>query len=221
MVNGVQPGRDGAEQQLSIVYVLTNSAMPGLVKIGITGQDADAAKRIAQLYTTGVPVPFDLAFACRVPNAAEVERALHTAFGPHRINPKREFFQIEPEQAIAILKLLNVEDATDELAGEPNDLDDQSIVAAEQLKRSRRPNLNFEQMGIPIGATLVSSDDGETSVIVVDPKRVRLGDEEMSLTAATQRVLALDYAVQPSPHWTFEGKSLHDIYNETYAYPEL
>ena len=41
---------------LSIVYVLTNSAMPGLVKIGYTAQD-DANSRIAQLYTTGVPVP--------------------------------------------------------------------------------------------------------------------------------------------------------------------
>ena len=43
--------------ELSVVYVLTNPAMPGLVKIGRTDQD-DANTRIAQLYTTGVPVPF-------------------------------------------------------------------------------------------------------------------------------------------------------------------
>jgi len=48
---------------LSIVYVLTNSAMPGLVKIGYTAQD-DANSRIAQLYTTGVPVPFTIEYAC-------------------------------------------------------------------------------------------------------------------------------------------------------------
>ena len=72
--------------------------MPGLVKIGRTSHN-DANIRIAQLYTTGVPVPFTLEFANRVQNAAEVEQAMHTAFGPYRINPKREFFRIDPEQA--------------------------------------------------------------------------------------------------------------------------
>ncbi|WP_395144715.1 GIY-YIG nuclease family protein [Armatimonas sp.] len=92
---------------MEVVYVLTNPAMPGLVKIGYTTQE-DVATRLGQLYSTGVPVPFDLEFACKTPNAAEVEKALHTAFGPNRINPKREFFRIEPEQAIAILKLLPI-----------------------------------------------------------------------------------------------------------------
>jgi hypothetical protein len=38
---------------LNIVYVLTNPAMPGLVKIGYTYSE-DAATRIAQLYSSGV-----------------------------------------------------------------------------------------------------------------------------------------------------------------------
>lgn len=49
---------------LSIVYVLTNPAMPGLVKIGMTGGSV-ADERVAQLYTSGVPFPFKLEFACR------------------------------------------------------------------------------------------------------------------------------------------------------------
>jgi len=81
----------------SIVYVLVNPAMPGLVKIGRTSQE-EVGTRLAQLYNTGVPVPFELKYACRVPNSDEVESALHIAFGPQRINPKREFFRIEPEQ---------------------------------------------------------------------------------------------------------------------------
>ena len=51
-----------------------------------------------QLFSTGVSVPFDCAFACQVKDAAEVERALHFAFGDHRINPNREFLKIEAEQ---------------------------------------------------------------------------------------------------------------------------
>jgi hypothetical protein len=46
---------------------------------------------------------------------------------------------------------------------------------------------------------------------------VKLGDTEMSLTAATRQVLQLDYSVQPSPHWAYQGKSLHELYEETYG----
>ncbi|MGA9768971.1 MAG: GIY-YIG nuclease family protein [Blastocatellia bacterium] len=149
-------------QQFSIVYVLTNPAMPGLVKIGRTSHN-DANIRIAQLYTTGVPVPFTIEFAGRVQNAEEVEKAMHTASAPYRINPKREFFRIEPEQAIVILKLLHTEDATTEILQQPTDLDQQSLAAAEHLK-SRRPPLNFAEMNIPIGASLQSIHD-DTVVI--------------------------------------------------------
>lgn len=199
---------------LQIVYVLSNPAMPGLVKIGYTSQ-VDANTRIGQLYTTGVPVPFKLEFACKVPNADEVEQALHVAFGPHRINPKREFFKIDPEQAIAILKLLHVEEATSEISKQPTAVDAQSMAAAEQLS-ARRPNLNFEEMGIAVGSTLQSVHGTET-VTVVSGRRVQLNGDEMSLTAATREVMKLDYSVAPGPHWTFNGKLLREIYNETYG----
>lgn len=208
----VEPANSASE--LSIVYVLTNPAMPGLVKIGQTGR-RDANRRIAELYSTGVPVPFILEYACKVPNAEEVERALHRAFAPNRVNPRREFFRIEPDQAIAILRLLHTEDATDEVALEPTGLDPLSLAAADQL-RSRRPNLNFEDMNISVGETLQSTH-GPVAVTVISPKRVRLGEEELSLTAATQRVLGIDRTVTPTAHGTHKGRLLQDIYEETYG----
>lgn len=203
-----------AVTDLSIVYVLTNPAMPGLVKIGRTSSD-DAGTRLAQLYTTGVPFPFHLEFACRVPNSAEVEAALHRAFAPQRVNARREFFQIDPEQAIAILRLLHVEDATATIELQPDGLDQQDIAAAQSFV-ARRPNLNFTEMGIPIGSELVHVD-GEATVIVAGPKRVLFGDREMSLTAATREVEGLAYSVAPGPYWSFNGKMLSEIYNETYS----
>lgn len=200
--------------QLSIVYVLTNPAMAGLIKIGRTSQD-DANSRIAQLYGTGVPVPFRLEFACKVPNSDEVETALHIAFAPWRVNPKREFFRMEADQAIAILKLLHEEDATAEVARQPTTIDQLSIDAADELIK-RRPPLNFEEMGIPNGAVL-QSKHGAATVIVVGPRKVRFGDEEMSLTAATRLVLNLEHSVQPSPHWTYNGRLLRDLYEDAYG----
>jgi len=199
---------------MEIVYVLTNPAMPGLVKIGYTTQE-EAGRRIAQLYTSGVPVPFTIEFACRVERAAEVEKALHTAFSPNRINPKREFFRIEPEQAIAILQLLHTEEATQQVIEQPTELDEQSLIAAEQL-RLRRPNFNFDEMGIPVGSELKSVKN-DMIVTVVGPKKVRLGEDEMSLTAATRQALALEYSVAPGPLWTYQGRLLSDIYDATYG----
>ena len=192
--------------------------MPGLVKIGKTSQD-DHMTRVSQLYSTGVPVPFDIEYACRVPNPTEVETALHRAFAPQRINPRREFFEIEPEQAIAILKLLNVEDVTDEVKSDTEGISMQDKEAASRL-RSRRPSLNFEEMGLPIGSRLeaVATKD---FAIVVSPKRVHFRESEsISLTAATRELLNLDYSVAPTRHWTYKGKDLNSIYNETYSAPE-
>ncbi|WP_419192461.1 GIY-YIG nuclease family protein [Engelhardtia mirabilis] len=197
------------------MYVLTNPAMPGLVKIGMTNQ-SEPNTRVAQLYTTGVPVPFTVEFACRVLNPSEVEKALHVAFGPHRVNPKREFFQIDPEQAIAILKLFDTaEDVTTDLAGDLEGIEPQESAAAEKLK-SRRPNLNFEEMGIPMGAFLHSNRSSDV-VKVVGPKKVMFNGEEMSLSAATQTMMGVDYPLAPGPYWTFEGEAMKDIYNKTYV----
>lgn len=199
---------------MGIVYVLTNPVMPGLVKIGRT-ERADVNRRLVELYSTGVPVPFELSFAGLVDDGQAVEAALHVAFGPYRINPNREFFRIEPDQAIAILKLLNIEDETPEVASEPSGIDPASRAAAEQQRR-RRPPLNFDQMGIPVGAELRSTVN-EVTVSVVNARKVKLGEEEMYITEATQRALGTDYPVNPGPRWTYEGRVLRDIYNETYG----
>ena len=82
--------------------------------------------------------------------------------------------------------------------------------------RARRPNLNFEEMGILPGSEL-RSVKADITVTVLGPKKVKLGDEEMSLTAATRQGLALEYSVAPGPHWTYEGKLLSDIYEATYG----
>lgn len=198
---------------LSVVYVLTNPAMPGFVKIGYTTAE-DAAVRIAQLYSTGVPFPFKLEFAAKVSNPDEVERALHVAFAPQRVNPRREFFKIEPEQAIAILRLLHTEDVTTVVAQAPSPIATQEITAAKEYSE-RRPNLNFDEMGIPIGSTLSFRDGG--TVVVAGPRKVKLGDEEISLSAATRELLGTPYNVAPGPYWTFNGRPLQDIYEETYS----
>jgi hypothetical protein len=88
-----------------IIYLLSNPAMPGIIKIGRTTNE-DVKVRMQQLYQTGVPLPFECLYAATVNNIDDVEKALHIAFNPSRLNPKREFFEIDAMQAIAIIKII-------------------------------------------------------------------------------------------------------------------
>lgn len=207
-----------AAQSSQIVYVLTNPAMSGLVKIGKTTQ-FEVEERMRQLYSTGVPIPFDCAFACKVKDASEVEKALHLAFGMTRLNPNREFFKLEPERVIAVLKLLKVDDITAEFEHTiESDLPEADKQSALAVKRSMRPPMNFYELGMMTGSVLVAKEGGLQAVVVAE-KKVQFEGEVSSLTAATRKLLALpeDYAIQPSPHWTFNGKTIKEIYEEFHS----
>jgi hypothetical protein len=198
-----------------IIYILTNPIMPGIIKIGKTTQE-DVKLRMAQLYSTGVPLPFECEYAAKVNNIDEVERALHTAFGPDRVNPKREFFEIESNQAITIIKLLEIENVSP-LVEQEADIIDEAELDAGRVFAQKRPKMNFIEMGIPIGAELVFNNNGEIATVVSE-KSVRFRDEETSLTNATRLALGEGYAynVAPGPYWRFNGRKLRDIYDETY-----
>ena len=197
-----------------IVYLLTNPAMPGLVKIGKTTRD-DPKVRMSELYSTGVPVPFECVKAVKVEDEAAIESALHTAFGPSRVNSQREFFEIDAVQASVLLDQLGTEDVTPQINAENETIDKQSRDAAKRLI-SRRPNLNFDEMSIPPGSILQSTNTEDT-VEVSGPKKVIFHSTEMSLTRATRDLLGLSYSVQPTPHWRFNDELLQDIYNRTYV----
>ena len=202
------------ESNVGIVYVLINPAMPGLVKIGKTARgDVDA--RLKELYSTGVPVPFECAYAGRVEDEAKVEKAFHLAFGPYRLNPRREFFQIEPEQAIALLDVMATEDVTPAVREEADSVDHDAKEASEKLK-SRRPNLNFDEMEVPTGAELQFTEPPHEVVKVANARKVIFRGEEVSLSYVTRELLGIDYNVRPTQYWIFNGRRLGAIYQETY-----
>ncbi len=124
-----------------IVYVLTNPAMPKMVKIGRTGREID--ERLNQLYSTGVPLPFECAYAAKVADMDKVEKAFHNAFGPYRVNPKREFFSIDPEQAIGLLELMKLEDMTPAMQQEAEQVDVEAKAAAEKFSAGGRIDVSI------------------------------------------------------------------------------
>ena len=161
------------ENNIGIVYVLSNRAMPGLVKIGMTTRP-ELDSRLKELYTTGVPVPFDVEYACEVKscNCAKLEKALHKAFEPNRLNANREFFQIKKEQAIAILEIFNERDVTTEVSDEMNNDLNADDIASKSKATKHRPPLNFNQMGIPVGSILTYNADPAVSCTVIGDIKV-------------------------------------------------
>jgi hypothetical protein len=207
------------EKDIQIIYVLTNSSMPGLVKIGKTSR-SDVESRMRELYSTGVPVPYECYYACQVENASKVEKSLHLAFGDLRVNPNREFFKLSPDKVHAILQHLQINEVTIEINNEIDDETDKTDreSATRLYKETRRPTLRFDVIGIPVGAILKFRDE-EHEVKVVSDRKVEHNGEEMSLSMVTRRLLgkADDYPIQPSPYWSFNGKTLFDIYDEFYS----
>lgn len=190
------------------VYVLTNEAMPGVVKIGLT--DGTIETRIANLSTaTGVPLPFECYYAAEVDDMARVEKLLHQLFAEYRINPKREFFRIDPEKVVLALAIGKFKEVT------PGEVEvDAEEKAALERSKARRPRINLSAIGIHPGDTLTFSRDEAKVATVSNGNRVLLDGQEMSLSAAALKILAeMGYktpTASGSEHWMFDGELLDE-----------
>jgi hypothetical protein len=180
--------------------------MPDLVKIGRT---TDLEARLRQLSThSGVPVPFECFYACEVANSVKVEKALHDAFGDHRINSRREFFRLNPDRAVAILELVAMKDAT--LTVEV--AEDQAELDALHREQTRREQFRFSMVDIAPGAVLTFSKDELITATVVDDKRINFQGEVTSTSAAATKLLhRIGWtlrAAQGPLYWVYEGETL-------------
>lgn len=188
-----------------IIYILTNEAMPGYVKIGKTSTSLE--QRIRELSSsTSVPIPFTCFYACTVRDMAFVERQLHDAFDNNRVNPRREFFQIAPERVVAALKLAEIEDITPKKDFVDSEEDQQALNQA----RARRAVFNFKMVEIPAGAELSFTRDEAVKAIVVDNRSVRYNNEVVSLSEAARKALNVEYLVQGPAYWLYEGETLDE-----------
>jgi hypothetical protein len=92
------------------IYVLTNPAMPGVVKVGRT--ERDPSDRARELQTTGVPNPFALFHSRFVNDCEAFEKQIHHVLAQRgvRLSSNREFFELQPHEAVALIDLLATEE---------------------------------------------------------------------------------------------------------------
>ncbi len=87
------------------IYVLSNSAMGKLLKIGFTCGSVE--KRAAELSgATNVPSAFIVEYFHISEDVEEIERLAHAELNERRYNENREFFDTSVADAIAVIQRL-------------------------------------------------------------------------------------------------------------------
>ncbi len=98
-----------AHSKAGWLYVISSPSLPGLVKVGVTRQ-LNPVMRIRQLSSSSLPEPFHAHCFVFSDDCFELESQMHKYFDKERVNPDREFFRIEPKEAINVLKeIFNVD----------------------------------------------------------------------------------------------------------------
>ena len=191
-----------------IVYLLTNPAMEGYVKIGMTGGNSvqDVKNRMKTLDDTGVPRAFNCEYAAVVENYEEVEKALHVAFGDNRVRPNREFFEgITPFRIKAVLKLHEKVDVT------PSPTDTAEATGEDEVERPPRvENFKFTMAKVPLGAILEWTDDPSITCKVVDEYNHVEYREKRSTISGLAKDLKGSSSARGSLYWMYEGETLQE-----------
>ena len=91
------------------LYVITSPSLPNLTKIGCTRR-LNPSIRVKELSSSSLPEPFHAHCFVFSDDCFELESQIHKYFDKERVNPDREFFRIEPKEAIDVLKeIFNVD----------------------------------------------------------------------------------------------------------------
>lgn len=91
------------------LYVISSPSLPGLVKLGCTRR-LNPTLRVRELSSSSLPEPYHAHCFVFSDDCFELENNIHKYFDKERVNPDREFFRIEPKEAIDVLKeIFNVD----------------------------------------------------------------------------------------------------------------
>lgn len=100
----VTPSPKGNKSEEGFVYILTNPAFKTFyIKIGYT---TNVKSRLNDLYNTSVPLRFKVFALLKTPKYKWAEKMIHAAFKASRIGDDREFFMLNPEEALVQMKIV-------------------------------------------------------------------------------------------------------------------
>ena len=193
------------------IYVITNKAMPGIVKIGYS---KNVSKRVNSFYSSNVPFPFEV-YATLEGVSESADKEIHKMLPVSlRVNDNREFFNITPEYAYDVLfqiaKVFGVTNRLRKWDEENMDLKKAAgITQASQI--AKRPKIDFIQCGLKIGDPLVCDKDSSIVVYVADGRNVTYNGKKMSLAEVIRNTLPKYNNQAATSMFMYNGEYIGDI----------
>lgn len=188
-----------------IIYILTNEAMPGYIKIGFTTTSVE--QRLKELDRTGIPLPFEAYYSAEVVDARKDEEWLHSIFSDRRVRDNREFFKMNPELATLALKRIEIKeikinaDLTDDQEKEIGDI------------KERRSRFHFKDYGITPGEKVVFTRNPEIIAEVLENDKIRIGEKIGSLSSFAKELLGGTGRVNGTLYFIYKDEILNDMRN--------
>jgi hypothetical protein len=213
------------EKEKGFVYILTNESFrEDWVKIGRSSRPVDV--RSKELDNTAVPLPFKVYATIQTTKYTNVERIVHKQIDrltDLRIRQNREFFNVEPSQALDILLDLAtaiddavvmqyVDDKPIQLYPSINNEKPQAVKTEKHV--SRKP-FEFAMVGLKDG-DMITFAPLNIQVKVNGKNKVEFEGRLWSLSAFTGTYLPIEKqnnsgAYQGPKYFTYNNKTLWDL----------
>ena len=213
------------EKEKGYVYILTNDSFrEDWVKIGRSSRPVDV--RSKELDNTAVPLPFKVYATIQTTKYTNVERIVHKQIDrltDLRIRQNREFFNVEPTQALDIL--LDLATAIDD-AVVMQYVDDKPVQlypsinnekpqAVKMEKHVQRKPFEFAMVGLKDG-DMITFAPLNIQVKVNGKNKVEFEGRLWSLSAFTGTYLPIEKqnnsgAYQGPKYFTYNNKTLWDL----------
>ena len=215
------------------VYILTNKSFrDDWVKIGKSSRPVDV--RSKELDNTAVPLPFDVYATMQTEKYAEIEKIIHKQIDrltDLRIRQNREFFNVEPAQALDILKDLAV--AVDDAIimkyedGKPYQVYPEICTPINKEAKDRKPQrkpFEFSMVGLSVGEMIVF-DALNLEGKVAGRNKIEYDGRLWSLSAFCGTYLPEDKqntsgSYQGPKYFSYRGKTLWDLRLENECHDE-
>lgn len=210
------------DKKEGFVYILTNpSFREDWIKIGKSSRPVDI--RSKELDNTAVPLPFEIFATLQTSKYDEVEKLIHKTIDrltDLRIRQNREFFNVQPQVALDILKDIatTIDDAIiEEVYLSKGEVLTNNNTESEifETHKKARPRFKFSMVKIPIGATLLFTPTG-IEVRVAGDDTIEYQERIYKLSPFVGTFMPIEKrntsgAYQGSKFFTYQGKVLEDI----------
>jgi hypothetical protein len=217
------------KKERGYVYILTNpSFREDWVKIGKSSRPVDV--RSKELDNTAVPLPFEIYATLKTEKYDKVEKQIHKQIDrltDLRIRQNREFFNIQPDMALDIMR--DVADLLDdaELAiyveGKPvisnSKSEDKEIKSkGNKEKKKQKPPFKFHMIGLKVGDE-ITFDALNIKVKVASDDKVEYENRLYSLSSFVGTFLPEDMqipsgAYQGPKYFSYKGQNLIKLRKE-------